>query len=153
MGTNPRQNTQRTQQIENSPPNQTRQKDDSPSRHRRQNTVPHESPRHAEPHRRLTIKRNRPADMGRQRTTLSEDTLQDTQPEGGLQILDLKARNEAINVMWLKSYLDLSDSRPLWALATDTLINNTAPKSIPKKAIVNPFLQAWKPPLHSDQQG
>jgi hypothetical protein len=61
--------------------------------------------------------------------------------------LDLKARNEAINVMWLKSYLNLSDSRPLWALATDTLINNTAPKSIPKKAIINPFLQAWKPPL------
>jgi Reverse transcriptase (RNA-dependent DNA polymerase) len=78
---------------------------------------------------------------------LVKDTLRDPQPEGGIQILDLKTRNEAINVMWLKSYLNLSDSRPTWALATDVLINNTAPTLIPEKAIANPFLQSWYPPL------
>jgi ribonuclease HI/exonuclease III len=77
---------------------------------------------------------------------IAKDTLRDPQIEGGLQILDLKARNEAIEIMWLKSYLNLSDSRPTWALVTDALINNTAPKTIPSKAIANPFLQSWRVP-------
>ncbi|OSD02736.1 hypothetical protein PYCCODRAFT_1344237, partial [Trametes coccinea BRFM310] len=34
---------------------------------------------------------------------------------GGLGILDLQARNEAINIMWLRSYLMTDEQRPTWA--------------------------------------
>ncbi|KIY69343.1 hypothetical protein CYLTODRAFT_337003, partial [Cylindrobasidium torrendii FP15055 ss-10] len=34
---------------------------------------------------------------------------------GGRKILDIKSRNKAIQVMWLKSYLNLSSTRPRWA--------------------------------------
>ncbi len=36
--------------------------------------------------------------------------------EGGLNLLDIKVRNDAIELVWLKSYLDLTPSRPLWVL-------------------------------------
>ena len=29
--------------------------------------------------------------------------------EGGIKLIDIPARNEAIELMWLKSYLDLSE--------------------------------------------
>lgn len=34
--------------------------------------------------------------------------------EGGLNLLDLKACNEAIEIMWLKAYLDFPPSHPIW---------------------------------------
>ncbi|EIW52959.1 uncharacterized protein TRAVEDRAFT_40509 [Trametes versicolor FP-101664 SS1] len=37
--------------------------------------------------------------------------------EGGLGVLDVEARNEAIDVMWLKLYLSSGSERPLWAYA------------------------------------
>jgi hypothetical protein len=36
--------------------------------------------------------------------------------QGGVKLLDLKARNQAIDIMWLKSYLDLSPKRPTCGL-------------------------------------
>ncbi len=67
---------------------------------------------------------------------------------GGLGLLDLKTRNEAIDIMWLKAYLDFSDARPTWAYLADDLYANHVPKSCrPKQPElrVNPFLQRWKP--------
>jgi hypothetical protein len=49
-------------------------------------------------------------------TTLSKPTL-----DGGLNILDLKVRNKAIQAFWLKSYLQLDESRPSWAFIADEL--------------------------------
>jgi hypothetical protein len=54
-------------------------------------------------------------------------TLQQPIKEGGLNLLDIKARNEAIDLMWLKEYLNFSPSRPTWAVITDLLLNATAP--------------------------
>lgn len=33
--------------------------------------------------------------------------------EGGLHLLNIQARNEAIDLMWVKKYLDTSNKRPL----------------------------------------
>jgi hypothetical protein len=42
--------------------------------------------------------------------------------EGGLNILNIKARNEAIELVWLRDYLNLTPSRQLWAKVMDILI-------------------------------
>ena len=66
--------------------------------------------------------------------------------QGGLNLLDIKARNEAIELVWLRDYLNLTPSRQTWAIATDILINATAPPGSSAIAIVNTFLQSWNPP-------
>jgi hypothetical protein len=62
------------------------------------------------------------------------DYLQGPQESGGLNLLDIKARNEAIDLIWLKAYLDISPSRPTWAKITDLIIDATAPQGTNKKA-------------------
>ncbi|TBU26612.1 hypothetical protein BD311DRAFT_625833, partial [Dichomitus squalens] len=42
--------------------------------------------------------------------------------EGGLNVLDIRARNEAIDIMWLKAYLDVSKTRPKWAYVADDIL-------------------------------
>ena len=66
--------------------------------------------------------------------------------EGGLNLLDIKARNEAIELVWLKDHLNLSPSRQLWARVEDILINATAPPGTSSIATINSFLQTWNPP-------
>ena len=72
--------------------------------------------------------------------------LQSPIEQGGLNLLDLKARNEAIDIMWLKSYLNFSPSRPTWAAVIDLIIDTSAPASTCSKARGNPFLQTWEIP-------
>ncbi len=67
---------------------------------------------------------------------------------GGLGMLDLRARSEAIDVMWLRSYLDLSEARPIWAYVADDILAKHVPKDVRLREAdlrVNPFLQNWKP--------
>ncbi len=68
--------------------------------------------------------------------------------QGGLGILDLEARSEAIDIMWLKTYLDFSEDRPPWAYLADDLFANHVPKNCRVRASelrMNPFLQDWNP--------
>jgi ribonuclease HI len=74
------------------------------------------------------------------------DILQRPVEEGGLNLIDLKARNEAIDIVWLKEYLNFSPTRPTWALVTDAIIDAAAPPRLNNKARVNAFLQTWNPP-------
>ena len=67
--------------------------------------------------------------------------------EGGLNILDVRSRNEAIEIVWLKAYLNFSPSRQQWATVTDHIILATAPPHSVEKARENPFLQTWTVPL------
>ena len=76
---------------------------------------------------------------------LALEILQRPINEGGLNLLDISTRNEAIELMWLKEYLDLSPSRQDWARVTDLLINAAAPPTINPEAKTNSFLQTWKP--------
>ena len=64
--------------------------------------------------------------------------------EGGLGLLDIRARNKAIDIVRLKTYLDLSQSRPKWAHLTDAIIN-TLHLGIPPKPPAFP-LTSWSPP-------
>jgi hypothetical protein len=65
--------------------------------------------------------------------------------EGGLNLLDLSSRNEAIEIMWLKSYLNPSANHLAWAKITNILIDTAAPRNTEHKARINTFLQTWKP--------
>jgi ribonuclease HI len=66
--------------------------------------------------------------------------------EGGLNLLDIKTRNDAIDLIWLKSYLDFSPSRPMWAKITDLILNASAPPRTSHIARLNTFLQTWDAP-------
>jgi hypothetical protein len=55
-----------------------------------------------------------------------EKQLRDT---GGQGLLDIQVRNEAINIMWLKSYLNLDASCVLWADYADAIMMMDIPKT------------------------
>jgi len=71
--------------------------------------------------------------------------------QGGLNILDLdlQTRNKAIELMWLKSYLNFVPNRQPWAVVTDLIIDALAPDKMLKQARINPFLQCWSIPITS----
>jgi ribonuclease HI len=77
---------------------------------------------------------------------LSLSALQAQKGDGGIELLNLKHRNEAIELVWLKEYLSKKTERPTWAYITDILINETAPPNLPDKAIDSSFLQKWSAP-------
>ncbi|SJL06249.1 uncharacterized protein ARMOST_09585 [Armillaria ostoyae] len=82
---------------------------------------------------------------GEGRTPISMDMMVSGINEGGKRVLDIVARNEAIQVMRLKSYLRLDDKRPLAAFVTDLLINKAIrdPRARPNIP-ANTFLQTFK---------
>jgi hypothetical protein len=58
---------------------------------------------------------------------LALEILQSPVEAGGLNLLDIKVCNEAIEIMWLKAYLNFSPSHPEWANVIDLTINAAAP--------------------------
>ncbi|KAG2132116.1 uncharacterized protein EDB93DRAFT_1072603, partial [Suillus bovinus] len=62
--------------------------------------------------------------------------------EGGIGLLNIKLRNEAIEVTWVKLYLDLSPSRPAWASIMDLILNKIRLK-YNNNENTNPFLTSW----------
>ncbi len=84
---------------------------------------------------------------GETRPMISKDTLHRAVKEGGLNLLDIEARNDAIDLMWLRAYLNLSPGRPTWAYIADVLISRAVAASaysVEEDAKVNMFLQSWK---------
>jgi ribonuclease HI/exonuclease III len=78
---------------------------------------------------------------------IAAKTLHRPTEEGGLGLLNLKSRNEAIELMWLRAYLNFSKKRQPWAIVTDLIVDATAPANTIKRARKNPFLQSWNAPL------
>ena len=66
--------------------------------------------------------------------------------EGGLNLINIKVRNDAIEIMWIQAYLDFSPSRPTWAKITDLIIDASMPQGANAQARINCFLQTWNPP-------
>ena len=64
--------------------------------------------------------------------------------EGGLNLLDITSRNEVIEIIWLKAYLNISLTRPKWAKIMDTLIDAVAPQGSNMPMRINMFLQTWE---------
>ncbi|KAI0342653.1 hypothetical protein BDW22DRAFT_1438351 [Trametopsis cervina] len=53
------------------------------------------------------------------------DTLYLPIEEGGIKLLDIHTRNDAIELTWIQSYLSLTQTRPVWAYLADELISKT----------------------------
>src|SRR5882724_1368588 len=68
--------------------------------------------------------------------------------KGGLGMTDLKKRMKAIDIMWLKKYLDTPEKRPTWCWVADTLIKgDTYLHSTPRveeSARLKWALQTWR---------
>ncbi|KAL7282742.1 hypothetical protein ACG7TL_004216 [Trametes sanguinea] len=70
--------------------------------------------------------------------------------KGGLGLLDLEARNEAILVMWLKEFLNLGPRRQLWAKVMDDILRRTVTKDEARRNTdlrANPLTQHWYPKM------
>jgi hypothetical protein len=74
------------------------------------------------------------------------DTLCQPIKEGGLDLLDISARNEAIDIIWLRRYLNFSPLRPTWAAITDIIVQELAPRHAMEEIEFHPFLQCWNIP-------
>ncbi|KAF5378764.1 hypothetical protein D9615_006956 [Tricholomella constricta] len=69
---------------------------------------------------------------------------------GGKKVLDIKTRNQAIELTKLKSYLQLDENRPRWAkVADERYLSNatTSRRSRDDKALVTMFIQDWSSKL------
>ncbi|KAF8500498.1 hypothetical protein F5888DRAFT_1592799, partial [Russula emetica] len=71
--------------------------------------------------------------------------------EGGLNLIDIKTRNDAIELMWIKTYLDFSPTRPTWAKIMDLIIDASMPQGNNAQTRINCFLQTWNPPQRGDR--
>ena len=66
---------------------------------------------------------------------------------GGKKLLNVVARNQAIELMKVKSYLTINEERPKWAHIADVLISNNIPAGYRVKDDLsksNLFLQSWR---------
>ncbi|KAJ6533195.1 hypothetical protein B0H19DRAFT_965220, partial [Mycena capillaripes] len=79
--------------------------------------------------------------------TINKETIYAPAEIGGRNLLDIVARNEAITVTWLKSYLKHGPDRPLWAFAADELqalnILGKYENVIDENLRLSVFLQSW----------
>jgi hypothetical protein len=77
---------------------------------------------------------------------------------GGKKVLDVQARNEAIQLTWIQAYLRLGTDRPTWAFLVDEILAGDAPgepltlRDNPN-ARVNQFLQTWHSRKHRSRDG
>ncbi|KAJ7856802.1 hypothetical protein B0H14DRAFT_3448195 [Mycena olivaceomarginata] len=63
-------------------------------------------------------------------------------------LLDLIARNEAITVTWLKTYLSFGPDRPLWCFVADEILANKVigdDMNVDEAMRINTYLQSWAP--------
>jgi hypothetical protein len=59
--------------------------------------------------------------------------------------------NDAIEITWLRDYLNFSLSRPTWAKVTDLTLRAAAPPGTSTLARTNSFLQSWNPPTRGQR--
>jgi hypothetical protein len=79
---------------------------------------------------------------------VSLDVLQLPVHQGGKGLLDLSARNKAIELMKVKAYLNLETNKPRWAMVADELIGrdvSNTPVVVYELSKINTFLQSWAP--------
>jgi len=85
---------------------------------------------------------------GNQRGLMRLDYTAETREKGGLGIPDLKTRMKAIDIMWLKKFLEAPEKRPTWCWVADALISaDTYLHSTPKVddlSRIKLALQTWR---------
>lgn len=86
---------------------------------------------------------------------VNENTMFEPFEKEGQGLIDIKSRNKAINIMWLKSYLTFGKDRPLWAQIADALMAVRATKAeekVDNRIKVLPFLQTWRTRLSPQKE-
>ncbi|KAJ7027442.1 hypothetical protein C8F04DRAFT_965206, partial [Mycena alexandri] len=82
------------------------------------------------------------------RVSVNKETVYAPADMGGKDLLDIVARNEAIAVTWLKTYLSFGPDRPLWCFVTDEILAKKVPLgdfNVDEAMRVNAYLQTWAP--------
>ncbi len=90
---------------------------------------------------------------GNKHPRIGRETLYKSPREGGVGLIDLESRNEAIDLVWLKHYLTKGEKRPRWAYIADRLLARAIvaeDKNVDWEARENCFLQTWRV---SDRRG
>ncbi|KZV78902.1 hypothetical protein EXIGLDRAFT_689441 [Exidia glandulosa HHB12029] len=86
---------------------------------------------------------------GKKKHPINADTIKGGKLDGGHNVFDVKSRNDAAYIVWLRQYLAPEEKRPLWAFLADTIFALHArqkdAKKLPLEARFNPFTQDWKP--------
>lgn len=83
---------------------------------------------------------------GAKASTVSMETLFRPITEGGINLLDIKSRNEAILLRWMASYANFSPARAAWGHVADVILHDhvmARDRSVPPEARVNPVIQSW----------
>jgi len=85
---------------------------------------------------------------GESKPTVSIAHMTNNTENGGKKVLDIFARNEAIQLTWAQAYLKMGDDRPTWALIADEILRNDVPGEIRsltnnRNARINQFMQTW----------
>jgi len=85
---------------------------------------------------------------GESRPTVGLPHMSNDFDAGGRRVLDIAARNEAIQLTWAQAYLRMGEDRPTWAYVADEILASDVPGET--KALtdcpssrVNQFLQTW----------
>lgn len=82
------------------------------------------------------------------KSQVNMETLYAPRSQGGIQLLDLHTRVEAINITWLPPFADLSSRRPLWCFIQDALIHSHITRAsgrVEDLSKFHVFLQTWSP--------
>ncbi|KAJ7157686.1 hypothetical protein C8R43DRAFT_883162 [Mycena crocata] len=94
------------------------------------------------------LKSQREFMWGGKLSPVQRDMLMAPRLQGGKNMLDLKARNDALQIMKLKTYLDLDHkTRATWCYLADQRLRRmvTNPDGFDTEALGNCFMQKWKP--------
>jgi hypothetical protein len=80
--------------------------------------------------------------------TVNKETVHAPSDVGGKNLLDIIARNEAIAMTWLKTYLSFGPDHPLWCFVADEILANkvvVADLNVDEAMRINSYLQSWAP--------
>ncbi|KAJ7613859.1 hypothetical protein DFH06DRAFT_925429, partial [Mycena polygramma] len=80
--------------------------------------------------------------------SVNKETVHAPAKVGGKNLLDIVARNEAIAITWLKTYLSFGPDRPLWCFVADELLAKKAVGAdinVDETMRLNAYLQSWAP--------
>lgn len=83
---------------------------------------------------------------GKSSVSVNKETVYSRIADGGRNLLDIPARNEAIMVTWLAAYTRFGVDRPLWAYAADAILARSSPASDDNVAVNDrtcALLQSW----------
>ena len=85
---------------------------------------------------------------GKERATMCIKDVVRNPEQGGRKIMNITRWNEAIDLMWVKQYLDMEPDQPKWAFMMDKIFRMEWPKWAKETHQMNenwnPLIQDWK---------